>query len=267
MLKDNNVENRLYGMAGSPLVAKSLVIVSPGGDGSSLVAYDIETGEKIWSAGSGQASYSSPQPAVIGGEAQVIIFDGEGLRGHDLRSGARRWAHPWISNPAERNNVCQPVVLNDETDDGASRVFVASGYGRGCALLEVRRADEQFVVHELWSSRNLKAKFSSVVVRGGHVYGLDERILVCVDLETGHRAWKRGRYGFGQLLLIDDLLLIQAETGDVAMVGASPSHYQELSRFAALKGRTWNHPVLAGSLLLVRNDREAACFELPLSED
>ena len=87
-----------------------------------------------------------------------------------------------------------------------------------------------------------------------------------IDLETGERAWKSGRYGYGQIILVDDLLLIQDDDGSVVLVEATPEEHRELTMFPALDGRTWNNPVLAGRLLLVRNDREAACFELPLAE-
>jgi len=132
-------------------------------------------------------------------------------------------------------------------------------------LLDVIRRGSTFDVLERWSNRNLKAKFSSVVRRGTHVYGLDDRILVCIDLSTGNRRWKGGRYGYGQLALADDVLIIQAESGDVVLVEATPERHHELARFAALNHRTWNHPVVSGEILLVRNDREAACYQLPRS--
>ena len=88
----------------------------------------------------------------------------------------------------------------------------------------------------------------------------------CVSLSNGDRRWKRGRYGHGQIILVDDLILISAETGEVALVEASPERYRELGRFQAIEGKTWNNPALAGPYLLVRNDREAACYVLPLAE-
>ncbi|MEQ8790012.1 MAG: PQQ-binding-like beta-propeller repeat protein [Pirellulaceae bacterium] len=269
ILADNNTHNCHYGMCGSPLVLDDLVLddlvfVSPGGAGASLVAYDAESGAKVWSAGDDQGSYSSPQPAVIGGRRQVLLLSGDSLSGHRLEDGKVTWSYPWVSNPDEKNNVCQPVVL-PTAKERVTRVFIASGYGQGCVLLEITRQGDEFALREVWSNRNLKAKFSSVVVRDGFVYGLDERILVCLDLETGQRRWKQGRYGFGQLILIDDVLLVQAESGDVALVGADPSAYEEFARFSPLSNRTWNHPVVAGSRLLVRNASEAACYELPLA--
>ena len=98
------------------------------------------------------------------------------------------------------------------------------------------------------------------------VYGLDDGILECLDLANGELQWKDGRYGHGQVLLVDRLLLVTTEFGDVALVEANPHEHRELARFAALSGKTWNNPALSGRYLLVRNDQEAACYELPVTE-
>ena len=108
---------------------------------------------------------------------------------------------------------------------------------------------------------------SNFVVRGGYIYGFDSGIFTCVNLQTGQREWKRGRYGHGQVLLVDNLLLIQAESGNVVLVEATPERLRELGRIEALSDKTWNHAALAGNVLVVRNDREAAAYELRLQED
>jgi outer membrane protein assembly factor BamB len=138
----------------------------------------------------------------------------------------------------------------------------------GGKLFRVRVAADGAVVADLlWESRGLKAKFTNVVFRAGYLYGLDDGILVCLDPANGERRWKRGRYGHGQIMLVDDLLIVLGEDGTVALVEAEPEAYRELARFAALEGKTWNHPALSGPYLLVRNDREAACYELPLADE
>lgn len=259
ILDDNHAENALFGMCGSPLVVNGKVIVSPGGKTASLVAYDKQTGRRIWGGGHSGASYSSPQYAAFDERPQILNFNADGLFSHDPDSGEVLWSFPWVSNPDEKNNVCQPVIIPGDS----YQVLISSGYGKGCALLDIIQSDETVVVRERWRNLNLKAKFSSIVRRGMHAYGLDEGILVCVDLVTGHRRWKRGRYGHGQLVLADDMLIVQAESGEVILVEANPDRHRELARFAALDDRTWNHPVVSGNILLVRNDREAACYELP----
>ena len=148
---------------------------------------------------------------------------------------------------------------------GESRVFVSKGYGRGAALFELKLVSgDELAADEVWSDRTmLKTKFTNVVLHNGYIYGLSDGILECVELASGKRSWKKGRYGQGQILGVGDLILVQAETGDVAMVEATPDEHRELGRFPAIEGITWNNLCLQGRKLLVRNAQEAACYELP----
>ena len=268
VLPDPEKNNLVWGMAGSPLVVDGRVIVSPGvRPGRSVVAFDLGSGQEVWSAGDDPAAYSSPQFVHLGGEPQILVFNGAGLAAHDLTSGRPLWNFPWVTQGVSMVNAAQPLVLAGSalgTRDDA--VLISSGYGQGCALLRIRQGQDGAVVDEVWRNKLLKSKFSNVVSRGPFVYGLDDGVLVCLEARDGKRRWKQGRYGHGQLLLAGDLLLVQAESGDVVLVEPSPDALHELGRFCALSSKTWNHPALAGNLLLVRNDRESACFELPLEQ-
>ena len=234
-------------------------MVSPGGpDGRSLVAYHRDTGTRIWSGGSSPAGYSSPLITTLAGAPHILIFNRGSVAAHDPLSGHLLWQRPW---PGGVECVAQPVPLPGD------RVFVSSGYGIGCKLLQIGRNGQNGLQASLvWETPRLKAKFTNVVHRDGYIYGLDDGVLVCLDLRNGQRKWKRGRYGHGQVILAGDLLLVQAESGDVALVEVDPEAFKEVARFPALEGKTWNNPVLAGRYLLVRNDREAACYELALKE-
>jgi outer membrane protein assembly factor BamB len=258
IVADNNARVHDWGMSGSPLVINDGVVVSAGGqNGRSLVAYHTETGERIWSGGTAQAGNSSPLITTLAGVRQILIFNYGNVAAHHPLTGQILWEYPWSTNT---EHVAQPVPLSGD------RVFVSSGYGIGCKLLQIQRdAHDNWHVSLIWETPRLKAKFTNVVYRDGYMYGLDDGVLVCLDIEDGQRKWKRGRYGHGQIILVDDLLLVQAESGDVVLVEANPnSAGEEVARFPALEGRTWNNPALAGAYLLVRNDREVACYELPL---
>src|SRR5208337_758657 len=104
-------------------------------------------------------------------------------------------------------NVAQPVVLDGD------RIFISSGYGVGCAMLQIVQVEGRWVVRTLWNNRAMRCKFTNPVAHAGHLYGLDEGILVCVEEKTGKRRWRDGRYGHGQLLLADALLVILSEFG------------------------------------------------------
>jgi len=246
--------NLEWAMSGSPLVVDGRVIVIPGGARGGVAAFDAETGELSWAVGNRPASYAAPRLFEINGRQMLLCFGGDGLTGYKIEDGQELWHVPWTNGP--KVNAALPAVVSP------GRLFISSGYSTGCALLEF--AGEATSPSLAWKSRGMNCKFNDPVVHGGYVYGLDEGILVCLDLETGRRKWKRGRYGYGQLLLVGDLIVVQAERGQVVLVEATAERFRELGKFTALRSKTWNHPVLVGNRLLVRNGSEMACFKLPV---
>jgi hypothetical protein len=136
--------------------------------------------------------------------------------------------------------------------------------GTGIRRLAIAHGPAGWTASERWISKRLKPYFSDFVVHEGHAFGFDGSILSCIDLEDGTRKWKGGRYGHGQLVLLaeQDLLLVLSEEGELALVGATPDGYREVARVQGVQGKTWNHPVLAGDTLLVRNGEEMAAFRL-----
>ena len=250
--------NLEWGKSGSPLVVGDLVVVALGvGGGGTLAAFDAASGEPRWRAGEFEASYSTPVLRTIDGVEQLVVVYAAHLAGHDKETGEVLWS---TAIPRAAANVANPVVL------APNRVLVSIGYGKGSRLFEVARDDHDvWQVAEVWRSMAMKPKFTNLVVRGSLAFGLDEGRLACIDLATGRRVWKGSRFGHGQVLGVGERLLVQAEDGEEVVVGVSDAGEEVLQRFAALDGKTWNQPVLAGRYLLVRNDREAACFVYPAS--
>lgn len=260
ILKDANSENLVWGMAGSPVAHEGKILVNPGSNDeeqTAVAAYDWETGKKLWSGGHHQAGYSTPVVATLDGTEQVLVFDGLGLTGHSLQDGHRLWHFPWSNG--FKINVAKPIVR----DDGA--IFISTSYGTGSALLRVTKKDdgEWNVETTDWETNNkFKLKFGDAVLKDGLIYALSEGILTCLDFQTGKILWReRGDFGFGQLILVDDVLVILSEEGEVVLVEASQEH-PELLRFQAIEGKTWGHPAFAQGHLFVRNAEEMACFDL-----
>jgi outer membrane protein assembly factor BamB len=153
-------------------------------------------------------------------------------------------------------NVSQPIVVDK------NRFFISSGYGKGAALVEVKGSGDSFTASTIWENKNMKNKFNSSVLHNGYVYGLDEGILVCLDVNTGERKWKDGRYGYGQVILAGNHLIVTSDKGELALVKASPDQYTEVARFPALEGQTWNYPAIAGGRLLMRNSNQMAAYDI-----
>ncbi len=257
VLTENNLPNITWGISSSPLVLGDCIIVNGGMTNTATVlAYHRLTGDPLWKAGTDKAGYSSPIAAKFGTRTLILSVNASSLTLHEPTTGAILLDHPWADDKWPK--AAQPVLV------GTNRVFLSAGYGVGCTLLELTNAPGgKFGAQVVWKSLAMKTQFNSAALLGGHLYGLDDGLMACVDVETGKRVWKDGRYGSGQTLLVDDLAVVQAERGFVALVRASPTGFEELGRIPALSAKTWNHPVVAGRYLLVRNDREAVCYELP----
>ncbi len=255
MLADAGASNVIWGMSASPLIVGDQVIVLPGGPNArSVVAYDRQTGRVAWSALNDRAAYVSPMLVTLAGTRQLLVLTAERLLGLAPTSGVVLWEYPWQTY--NDITVAQPVLL------GQDRIFISSSYGQGAAVVEVSAADARFSVREVWRNTRMKNKFTSSVLHNGFIYGLDEAILACIDPATGELKWKGGRYGYGQVLLASGHLIVLTEDGDLALVRATPTRHEEVTRFPVLSGKTWNHPALAGGYLLVRSLAEMAAFDL-----
>jgi outer membrane protein assembly factor BamB len=269
--RELEVERAQYGRSSSPLVAGGLVI-APGGlsssgerdeRGAGLVAFDAASGDLRWRSPPRNFSYASPALGTLGGIEQVLVVNEDTLSGHALADGRLLWEHPWPGTTSGDASVSQAIALPGD------RVFVSKGYGVGGALLALDSPGDDFLVPRVvWhDERILRTKLTNVALHDGHVYALDEGTLECVELATGTKRWKEGRYGHGQLLLAGAHLLVCSEDGAVSLVAPSPERANAvLGSFQALEGKCWAHLALAGGLLLLRNAEECAAWELPLAD-
>ncbi len=254
---DTGAETPYWGFSGSPEVVDDLVVVAVSG---TLAAYEAGSGEPRWVGQDGGESYTSPHRATLGGVDQILHIHKNGLQGVAPADGTVLWEHPW---PGASAGPGGPIVQPALTPDGD--VLISLSAAGGMRRLGLSLASGAWDVEERWTSLGLKPFFNDSVIHEGHMYGFDGNILACVRLDDGSRAWKGGRYGAGQLVLLpdQDLLLVLAEQGDLALVRADPSGFSELARVPGIDGKTWNHPVVVDDLLLVRNAKEMAAFRLP----
>ena len=244
-----------WGFASSPLLVDGLVIIhSAESTGHLLSAFHAEDGRPAWSGGTVSPGYASPSLATLAGVRQVLAFTRPTVSGYDPATGATLWELPWRSSDV----VCAlPAVA------GSNRVVFSSAYGFGAELIEISRdAAGKLSAQRLWKSIRMKSKFAHIFVHDGCLFGLDDGMFACVDLKDGSQRWKEGRYGHGQGLLVGDLYLLMAETGELVLLRPTPEAPNELARFRVFGSKTWNPIALAGDLLLVRNDLEAACLRL-----
>ncbi|MDQ3071477.1 MAG: PQQ-like beta-propeller repeat protein [Acidobacteriota bacterium] len=245
----------LWGFTSSPIVIDDAVIVAASG---TLAAYDIASGKPRWTGPRQLGSYSSPHVATIDGVRQVLLLTGSGAAGILPADGTLLWESKFEGGT--------PIVQPALTANGHVLVnSISMTGGNGIKRLAVAKGGSGWTVEERWSSNGLKPYFNDFVVHNGHAFGFDGNILSSINLDDGRRNWKGGRYGNGQMVLLadQDLLLVLSEEGELVLVSAKPDKFAEVAKFPAIEGKTWNHPVVIGDILLVRNGQEMAAFRLP----
>lgn len=249
--KDTRGKNSGWGFTSSPLVVDSLVVIAASG---SLAAYDLVSGKSRWTVRDSSKGYSSPHLITIAGIPQLILLSDTGAISLEPVNGKLLWEYRWPM----QDRILQPA----QSEDGD---ILISGAMEGIRRVNVSKESGEWVLKERWTSTGMRPNFNDLVIHKGYVYGFDGLALACINLLDGKRKWRGGRYG-GQIILLadQDLLLVLSEKGELVLVSATPDKSTELARFKAIEGKTWNHPVLAGDILIVRNSLEMAAFRINL---
>jgi outer membrane protein assembly factor BamB len=256
-----------WGRAGSPLLVADKVIVPLGGSASgkqglrSLVALSRQDGQVVWFGGDEQISYASPQLAELAGQLQIVNLNEASVSGHAVDSGEMLWRFPWNGQSNGAASCSNPLVID------ANSLLLSKGYRQGAERIRLELTDDVYTVTSQWKDhRIMRTKFTNAVMRGEYAYGLNDGALECIELASGDSRWKQGRsgrYGHGQVILVEDVLLISSEEGELALVAAEPTEFRELARIQAIEGRTWNLPGIVGNIVVLRNTKEIATYRLP----
>jgi outer membrane protein assembly factor BamB len=248
---DAEVKVLPWGFAGSPIVVGNRVIISLSGK---FAGYKIESGELAWFGTDGGNSYSSPHLVTIAGIQQVLLMSKTGATSIEPESGRPLWDYEWVM----QDRILQPAVI------GEGDLLIA-GETQAIRRIKVTNDQGKWSVKELWTSEQIKLNFNDFIIHKGFAYGFDGPSIACIDTKDGSRKWKGSPYrGFSVLLAEQDLILVLTEKGDLALVGATPDQFRELARIPAIKGKTWNHPVMVGNVVVVRNAQEMTAFRLSI---
>jgi outer membrane protein assembly factor BamB len=264
----------LWGYAGHPLVYKSLVICSAGGEGSGVVALDRETGKEAWRAlDAPEIGYSPPSLIEAGGKTQLLIFNGKGVHSLDPDTGKLYWFEPLTTSYAMA--IMSPVKGGDYLFAGGH-----SGRSAGWKLDTSKPAAKK-----VWQgARNtgLSPVSGTPFVEDGVVYGIDgDGTFRAMRIATGERLWgttrpvvgkEGGRAIEGATFVTKNgkRFFLFGENGDLVIARLSPEKYDEVSRGKLLDpvgvglGRkvVWSHPAYANRCVFARNDKEILCASL-----
>ena len=253
-------EPPMWGFSCSPCVESGVVIVHAGGKGDKgVIAFNVEDGQVAWTAPAGEMSYSTVQKIKLLDQTYLCLLSNTGAHLWEPTTGKSLYNYEFVH---QGYRACQAQVI-----DG-NKMLIPAGMGTGTRLVEFALGDNGLEAKEVWTSKDMKPDYNDILVHDGNIYGFDNAIFACIGLEDGKRKWKGGRYEKGQALLLADsgLILVISEKGELVLLRATSEKHQELGKIAALSDKTWNHPVVVGDRLYVRNAQEAVCYQLATAD-
>ena len=260
-----------WGFSTSPLVDGELLLIEVGGKGEkSIVAFNKNSGDVVWSSHKDKLGYSSPIAITVKGVRQIICFTGTKLVSVSPTDGTIYWKYPWKTGYDV--NAATPVFIPPD------KVFISSGYDKGAAVLQMRvfvspdndraatdqiKANQGTVrIKEIWKNRKMKNQFATSILHENYLYGFDNSILKCIEANTGEEQWKSRGFGKGTVILADGHLIILSDRGKLGLAEATPAGYIEKASAKVLNGLCWTVPTLANGKLYVRNEEEMICVDM-----
>ena len=229
-----------WGFSGSILIVGDLAIYNVGAAG---LALNKTTGEIVWKSEKDVPGYATPVPYEQDGKACVCIFAKDTVKGIEPGTGNVLWTYPWATE--HDVNAADPIIFD-------KKVFITSGYGHGCALVDISTAEPTLV----WENENMRSQMSGPVLIDGYLYGMDDDQLACVNWKTGEQMWVEKAPKKGSVSAAGDKLIIIGERGKLFIVQATPKGYQELSSAQVLEHLCWAMPVLANGKIYVRDAKK-----------
>jgi outer membrane protein assembly factor BamB len=247
IVKETGAQIPGWGFTGAPTVYKNLLILNVGEAG---MAVDKGTGKDVWKSGQGDAGYNTPLPVMRGDRTEMWFSNGGACLSVEPETGKEIWRMKWLTEYGV--NAADLIPYED-------KVFVGSGYNKGCALFKPpTSADAEADV--VWKSRVLRTQLNAPVLVGKHLYGVDgdttaRSSLKCVEIETGKEVWIQREFGTGGLVVADGKIIALSAKGELMIAPVSPEGFKVSGRASVLSGKCWTAPVLANGLVYCRNSQ------------
>ena len=247
------------GYSCSPIFYNGTIIVTMGGPGQSVAAFNQKTGALVWKAGDFQSAPASPILIDVDGQQQLVIFAGESVAGLDPSNGRTLWTRGHKTDWGL--NISTPVWSPSD-----HLLFVSSAYSTGSRAIELRQAGGTTTTSEKWFSRRMRVHIGTVIRLGDYAYGssgdFGPAFISAIDMKTGNVLWQDRSFARAQLLYADGKAVVLDEDGNLGLATLSPQGLKVLAKAPALDHLSWTPPTLVGTTLYARDRKAIAAFNL-----
>ncbi len=254
-----------FGVCCSPLVIGNRVVVAVNGKGSSVAAFDTDTGELQWQGLDEPASTSSPVLFAARGKAgalpDAVFMTTLRVVGLNPLDGSVNWEYALPFQPS--GTTPTPVVSGD--------TIITSTMDNGSTAIKVT-GGEKPTADKLWQAKKVSGYFSSGTAVGkdrlflvtNQLKPVPRADLVCLDPTKGTELWRKegvGYFHFGMIRTANDKLLILDDAGNLKLLDALAKDYTELCSTKICDG-TLVTPAIADGRVFARDAEEIVCVEL-----
>jgi len=259
MIKEFGAGASGRGYSCSPLLYGETIILTMGGAGQALAAFNQRTGALIWKAGNFDTSPASPIIIDVDGQKQLVHFGGERIAGLDPATGVQLWSHQHKTDWGL--NISTPLWSPSD-----HLLFASSAYGTGSRVLELHQSGGKTIATEKWFSNRMRIHIGTAIRIGSSIIGssgdFGPAFLTAVDVSSGKVLWQGRAFARAQLLYADGKLVILDEDGNLGLATASATGLNVLAKASLLNHLSWTPPTLLGTRLYVRDRKNIAAFEL-----
>jgi outer membrane protein assembly factor BamB len=246
------------GYSCSPLAYKNTVIVTVGGAGQSLMAFDQKTGAVVWKKQDFALSPSTPALIKVDGQDQLVIVLADHIVGLNPDNGELLWNHPHQCDWGL--NITPPLWGADNI------LFISSAYSGGSRALQLQQSGGRTTVKELWASRRMRVHHGTIIRLGDLVFGSSGDFgpapMTAVDVKTGNIVWQDRSFPKANLVYASGKMILLDEDGQLALVSMSPEGMKVVAKAAALERTAWTPPTLAGTTLYLRDRKMIVALDL-----
>jgi outer membrane protein assembly factor BamB len=262
LVKEFGGEPGGWGYSESPLVDGDKVLITPGGNKASIVAFDKTKGTPIWTAktennkGGDTAGYSSIIAANVEGQRQYIQFMSRGVVGIEAQTGKFLWRYNKPANGTA--NISTPIFHDNY-------VFAASAYNTGGGLAKLKRDGAKTDAAQVYFTAEMKNHHGGMVLIDGYLYGEADGHLACLKFLAGEVQWQSGTPGKGAITYADGRLVYRNESGNIYLIEANPSKFVQHGAFMQperSKRSAWAHPVIANGRLYIADQDVLLCYDV-----
>ncbi|MGE3181398.1 MAG: PQQ-binding-like beta-propeller repeat protein [Phycisphaerae bacterium] len=247
-----------FGYSASPIHYKDTVIALVGGEGHSVVAFDLASGDVRWHKHDWAASYGSPAIFNIDGrDVLVSLVDGQVIALNPA-DGELLWSMDYSNQYG--SYIATPIACGNNT------IYIGTAGKDGSVLLDFTWQGDKLDAKQVWTSKHSMAHQNAVRLDGHLLTSrMQPKSLVMLNLSDGEFGWYSRDMGFCNLVRAGEKIISLQDDGVLRILRPKDDGVEVAAEAKLLGDPSWTPPTLVGTTLLIRDRNTVMALDLSAS--